>query len=262
MPTITLPDTTLHYEEAGSGDPLLLLHGGLGTALLHYRRDIPFFAERYHVIAPDMRGYGQSSPPREYPLDFYHRDGADMAALLDALKLGPAHVLGWSDGSIVALVLAVTRPALVRSLALWGGEAMLLPQERENWPVVADTSTWSPRAVERFVELQGPLNWPGILDRMLAGYNAVLDAGGEIVSRRLGEIRCPVLVMHGEADDVVPVVQAHNLKAGIPHAELHIFPNAGHVLHRERETEVRALILDFLARVESGVPAGVDGSIV
>jgi len=82
MPTITLPDGTFHYETAGSGDPLLMLHGGLGTALLHFRREIPVFAEHYRVIAPDMRGYGQSSPPREYPLDFYSQDAADMAALL------------------------------------------------------------------------------------------------------------------------------------------------------------------------------------
>src|SRR5215211_3985816 len=140
MPEIMLPDATLHYEEAGSGDPLLLLHGGLGTALLHYRREIPFFAERYRVIAPDMRGYGGSSPPREYPIDFYQQDAADMAALLDSLDARPAHVLSWSDGSIVALVLAVMRPDLVRSLALWGGEAMLLEEERANWPMLADVS--------------------------------------------------------------------------------------------------------------------------
>jgi pimeloyl-ACP methyl ester carboxylesterase len=248
MPTITLPDGTFHYETAGSGDPLLMLHGGLGTALLHFRREIPVFAEHYRVIAPDMRGYGQSSPPREYPLDFYSQDAADMAALLERLDVHPAHVIGWSDGAIVALVLAVARPDLVRSLVLSAGEALLLEEERANWPPLTDTSTWSPRAVDRFIQAHGPLNWPGILDRMLAGYTAVLDAGGEIVATRLGEIRCPVLILHGDQDDVVPVKHAHTLRAGIPHAEMHLFPGAGHVLHRERETEFRSLVLDFLAR--------------
>jgi valacyclovir hydrolase len=251
MPEVELRGTTIHFEEAGVGTPLLLLHGGLGTALLHYRREIPFFAERYRVIAPDMRGYGGSSPPREYPIDFYQRDAADMAALLDALDAPPAHVLGWSDGSIVALVLAVTRPDLVRSLALWGGEAKLLEEEQANWPALADVSNWPPRTVERFIEAQGRLNWPGILDKMIAGYTAVLDAGGEIIAARLAEIRCPVLIMHGEKDDVVPVAHAQILRNGIAHAEVHIFPDAGHALHRERESEVRALIVDFLGRVES-----------
>ena len=248
MPTVTLTDTSLHYEEAGAGDPLLLLHGGLGTASLHFRREIPFFAERYRVIAPDLRGYGQSSPPREFPPDFYRRDAGDMAALLDALGTGPAHVVGWSDGAVVALVLAVERSDLVRGLVTLAGESCILEEERANWPKLADPSTWPPRALERFIEAQGPLNYPAIFRRMLDGYNAVLDAGGEVARERLGEIRCPVLILHGDADDVVPVKQARTLKQGIPHAELHILPGAGHVLHREREVEVRALVMDFLAR--------------
>lgn len=253
MPTIPLRDTTIHYEEQGSGSPLLLLHGGLGTALLHFRREIPFYAGAgYRVIAPDLRGYGRSSPPREFPLDFYEQDAADMAALLEATGAAPAHLLGWSDGAVVAQVLAVERPDLVRSLALSAGEACILEEERVNWPPLADPSTWPPRAVERFIDAQGPPNWPGILQKMLDGYNALLDAGGEVIAARLGEIRCPVLIAHGEADHVVPVVQAHTLKAGMPHAELRLFPAAGHALHREREAELRALTLDFLRRVEAG----------
>jgi len=248
LPAIAVRDITLHYEEAGAGDPLLLLHGGLGTALLHFRREIPVFAERYRVIAPDMRGYGHSSPPREFPPDFYHRDAADMAALLDALDARPARVLGWSDGAVVALALTVARPDLVRSLVTIAGEACILDEERAGWPALADPGSWPPRALERFIEAQGPLNYPAIFQKMLDGYNAVADADGEVVRERLGEIRCPVLVLHGETDDVVPVKQAHTLRAGIPHAELHIFPGAGHALHREREAEVRALVLDFLAR--------------
>jgi valacyclovir hydrolase len=248
MPAIELPDTTIHFEEAGAGDPLLLLHGGLGTALLHFRSEIPFFAEQYRVIAPDLRGYGQSSPPREFPLDFYQRDARDMASLLDALGTGPAHVLGWSDGAMVGLVLAAERPDLVRSLVTLAGESCVLEEERANWPPLADPSTWSPRALERFVQAQGPLNYPGILPKMLDGYNAVLDAGGEVVRDHLHQIRCPALILHGDADDVVPVKHARTLKEGIPHAELHIFPGAGHALHREREAEVRGLVTDFLAR--------------
>jgi valacyclovir hydrolase len=248
MPALDLLDTTIHYDEAGAGPPLLLLHGGLGTAQLHFRRDIPFLAERYRVIAPDLRGYGRSSPPREFPPDFYERDAADMAALIEATAGGPAHVLGFSDGGVVALVLTVTRPDLVRSLVVVAGEACLLEEERANWPPLADTTAWTPGAVERFKAAQGSLNWPGIFEKMLAGYNAVADAGGRIVIDRIGEIRCPTLILHGDADTVVPVKQAHALKAGIPDAELHIFPGAGHMLHREREAEVRPIILDFLGR--------------
>lgn len=251
MPAVTLPDVTLHYEETGNGPPLLMLHGGLGTALLHFRRDIPPFARQYHVIAPDLRGYGQSSPPREFPLDFYHRDAADMAALLERLALAPAHVLGWSDGAMAALLLAITRPELVRSLILIGGQPAIMEEERANWPAIVQPEGWPPGSVERFAAAQGPLNWPGILQKMLDGYNALLDSGGDIASRRLGEVRCPTLIVHGDADPVVPVVHARTLHAGIAGSELHIWPGAGHLPHHEQAERFQTLALDFLARADA-----------
>lgn len=241
--------TVLHYEEAGTGEPLLLLHGGLGTARLHWWREIPFFAERFRVIAPDMRGYGSSSPPRDFPLDFYQRDADDMAALLHATRAAPAHVLGWSDGGNVALVLAAQHPELVRSLVIVAGEARLLPEERDLWPALIDTTGWSDGARQRFIEAQGPLNWPGVLQRMLEGYTRVLDErGGEIISARLGEIRCPTLILHGTADATVPVRHAHELHAAIAGSLLHLYPETGHLPHREHEEDFRARALVFLGQ--------------
>lgn len=249
MPESAVNGTVLHYAEAGTGEPLLLLHGGLGTASLHWWREIPFFGEHFHVIAPDMRGYGRSSPPRAFPPDFYSRDAEDMAALLRALDAGPAHVLGWSDGAVVALVLAVHHPDLVRTLTVVSGEARILPQERDLWPALVDTATWSESGLRRFVEAQGPRNWPGILERMLAGSNAVLDEhGGEVISARLGEIRCPTFIIHGDADPTVPVSHAHEMHASIPHSRLHIYPATGHLPQREHEQDFRERVLEFLGR--------------
>jgi len=238
MPEIAVNDTILHYEEAGSGEPLLLLHGGGGTALLHFRREIALFGEQYHVIAPDMRGYGSSSPPRLFEGDFYAEDGADAAALIEALGIAPVHVCGWSDGGIAGLLLAAAHPQLVRTLCIWGAEGRILPIEREAWKGLTDTSSWPEHTRQRFAEAQGPLNWPGLLDRMFIGYNRVLDAGGDIVSQRLHQIRCPTLIMHGDEDDVVPVEHAYELNRLIPGSELRIFHGAGHTLHRERHHEL------------------------
>lgn len=248
MPLILVADTSIHYEQAGAGDPLLLLHGGLGTAQLHFYREIPRFAESYRVIAPDLRGYGASSPPRTFPPGFYQRDAADMAALLEQVADGPAHVLGWSDGGIVALVLATQRPELVRSLVIVGGQARILPQERAGWSRLTDTSHWSAGARQRFREAQGPENDPAILQRMLDGYTAVLDAGGEIVHSDLYRIECPMLIIHGDDDDVVPVAHAWEMSTRVPHAELHVWSGVGHLPHRSREQQFLDVTLDFLAR--------------
>jgi pimeloyl-ACP methyl ester carboxylesterase len=248
MPEIVLGKTEFRYEAAGVGEPLLLLHGGLGTALLHFWREIPLLAERFRVIAPDLRGYGRSSPPRLFPNDFYFRDADDMAALIEALGLGSVHVAGWSDGGIVGVILAVERPDLVRSLALWGAQARFTPEERAGWNTLADASAWTEGARRRFIEAQGPQNWPAILDRMVAGYNAFYNANaGDLVSRRLGEVRAPTLILHGSDDALVPVLHTHEMARGIPNARLKIYEGAGHTLHRERESELRADLLAFLA---------------
>src|SRR5579884_970589 len=243
VPEIAINGTVLHYEEAGTGEPLLLLHGGGGTALLHFRKEIAELGEMYHVIAPDMRGYGRSSPPRTFEGDFYARDAADMAALLEELALGPAHVCGWSDGGIVGLLLAADYPELVRTLCVWGAEAHILPEERGYWPHMMDTSEWTDQALERFAQAQGPLNWPGLFDRMLAGYIRTLEQGGNIVAHRLDQIRCPTLILHGDQDDVVPVGHAYELNRKIVGSELHILHGAGHTLHRERHHELMEALL-------------------
>jgi valacyclovir hydrolase len=248
MPETPLNGIDLHYEEAGTGEPLLLLHGGGGTALLHFRREIAELSQRYRVIAPDLRGYGASSPPRLFEGDFYRQDGEDMAALLRALDAAPAHVCGWSDGAIVGLILAADEPELVRTLCIWGAEGRILPQERAAWKSITDTSDWPEHTRERFAEAQGPKNWPDILQHMLAGYNRVLDQGGEIVSGRLDQVRCPTLIMHGDEDDVVPVAHAYELNRLIRGAELHILHGAGHTLHRERHQELMEMIGSFLQR--------------
>jgi len=248
MPEIAVNGTVLHYEEQGSGEPLVLLHGGGGTALLHFKHEIPALAERYRVIAPDLRGYGRSSPPRDFPPGFYARDAADMAALIQALGIAPAHLCGFSDGGIVALLLAADYPETARTLAVWGAEARILPQERAAWGPITDWRSWPDHIVQRFIEAQGPLNWPGILERMLEGYNRELDTGGNIVADRLDRIRCPALIMHGDLDEVVPVEHAYELSRAIRGARLRIFPGAKHALHRERHAELLAEIHAFLAQ--------------
>ncbi len=263
MPEIAVNGITLHYEEAGSGEPLLLLHGGAGTALLHFRREIAELGERFHVIAPDLRGYGRSTPPRLFEGDFYTQDGRDMAALIEALGLAPAHLCGWSDGSIAALIVAADRPELARTLCLWGAEGRILPQERALWRNITNWQAWPEHVRERFAAAQGPLNWPRLFERMLAGYNRVLDAGGTIVADRLDRVRCPTLIMHGDEDDVVPVAHAYELNRLIAGSELRIFHGAGHMLHRERHAELMEMLVSFIERqreselTEAGDPSAV-----
>jgi len=123
------------------GTPVLLLHGGFGVSE-SWPGQIPALATRRRVLAPDSRGHGRTTLGKR-PIT-YRRMGTDAADLLDSLGVGPAHVVGWSDGGCSAIGLALQRPDLVRSLALLGT------------PVHADDYTPAARrSLEAFVRPEG-----------------------------------------------------------------------------------------------------------
>ncbi|CAG0967235.1 partial Haloalkane dehalogenase, partial [Anaerolineae bacterium] len=115
MSSTVVYEHNIYYETLGKADrpPLLLMHGWMEVG-----RDLAAVGNAlagagYRVILPDLPGYGRSVPPqRTYPPDFYQRDAAIMAGLLDQLGLTSAHVMGFSDGGEVALLIGVTRPDL------------------------------------------------------------------------------------------------------------------------------------------------------
>src|SRR4051794_24357744 len=111
--------TRIYYEESGSGGPVLLLPGGAGSiAELSPLREA--LAGSYRVIAADLPGSGQSEPmPRSYTAGYYEEDARSFSALLQHLATGPAHLVGFSDGGEVALLMAVTTPGVARSVATW-----------------------------------------------------------------------------------------------------------------------------------------------
>src|SRR5205807_5926921 len=108
----------LYYREAGSGPPLLLIHGTGGHADAFDKIVTPL-AERYRVIAYDRRGHSRSAAMMHPSKDYFRHHADDAAALLRKLKAAPAAVLGWSGGGVVALTLAVRHPDVVSRLVLY-----------------------------------------------------------------------------------------------------------------------------------------------
>lgn len=104
----------LYYEVHGSGQPLLLLHGGLSSGIEQWHAHIPALADRYQVIVPDARGHGRSTDT-DQPFS-YAQMAEDCAALLDLLGIEQANVVGWSDGGIVGLYLVTRHAGRVRAL--------------------------------------------------------------------------------------------------------------------------------------------------
>ena len=264
MPYTTSTDgTRIHYEKHGAGEPVLLIMG-LGSNASGWHRTVPWLAERYQAIVFDNRGTGRSDVPEgAYSIT---QLAADAAAVLDAAGHETAHVMGASLGGMIAQRLALEQPERLRSLVLvcttpGGAHAVSASQEvmaallagGENPAQVYRRNAWflfgeetRGRHPERIEE--------DIAERTRipttpAGYfGQVMAAGAHDTWDELPSIATPTLVLHGEADILIPPENGRLLADRIPGAELVLVPGAGHMLQTDAIETVRDSVLGFLGR--------------
>lgn len=247
MPTVAIGGLSLHTEIAGQGTPLLLIPGALGTGAGDFSGQIGWFAARgFQVVAPDPRGYGQSRPPeRDYPPDFYQRDAGDMFALMSALDLERFHIVGWSDGANIAVLMAAAQPERVEKLVLFGGQSHLTPEEIAALEAIRKISAWSPRAAQAMRAVYGD-ELEALWERYVDGQVALFEAGGDLYREELAKLRCPTLILHGARDPLVPGFHPQFLHRGIAGSRLHILPAGKHNIHQRYAEDFNALVHAFL----------------
>ncbi|MBP8974147.1 MAG: alpha/beta hydrolase [Anaerolineae bacterium] len=243
MPILNVNGATLDYGDTGGDKPVVvLIHGWLGAWDHTFGPEIAWLRPHYRVLAPSRRGYGRSGPkPRTYPRDFYRRDAEDLAAWLDALGVREAHIVGFSDGGEVALLLPILRPDLVRSVAAWGAVGFFPPELR---PLVQQK--WPPTWVDG--ELRA-LHGPEHIERMVLGWvtamTQIIDSGGDISLSHAEAITCPLLLMLGRQDALNPEHVARQFVARTPRGRLVMF-DGGHPIHREQPDAFRRTLWDHL----------------
>ena len=266
MPHTTSTDgARIHYEVHGSGEPVLLIMG-LGSNARGWHRTIPWLAERYRAIAFDNRGTGRSDVPEgAYSMA---QMAADAAAVLDAAGHDAAHILGASLGGMIAQRFALTYPQRLRSLVLFcttpggahaaratdevtaamleGGDDPAAVYRRNAWFLYGeDTRTNHPERIEEDIEqrTQIPTQPTGYFGQLQAAM--AHDSWSE-----LGAIAAPTLVVHGDADLLIPTANGKLLAGAIPKAELLLVRGAGHMLQSEGGDDMRQAVLAFLARAD------------
>jgi pimeloyl-ACP methyl ester carboxylesterase len=217
----------MYYETSGSGRPLLLLHGGGNTIHGSFAKQIDVFAKTHSIIAPEQIGHGHT-PDVEGPLT-YARMASDTSALLVKLKLKDVDVVGWSDGGIVALILAVQHPELVRRVVVSG--ANFTPEGY----LADDLRQMRARDVEAPATLDARLNHLWATSPTKAELNPALLAG---IHRR-------VLVMVGD-HDAIQLDHTIALYRALPEARLCILPGTGHGTFIQRPDWVNAIVAAFL----------------
>ncbi|MEU5110047.1 alpha/beta hydrolase [Streptomyces longwoodensis] len=240
---VELPGVRTWYETDGTGDPLLLLHGGLCTndTWGAQRGDL---AARFRVHLPERRAHGHT-PDVEGPLSY--RDMADdTAAFLDRVVGGPAHLVGWSDGAIVALLVAIARPDLVRKVVAISANFRPGPESSVTSEMFAHMTPDAPdmamfRTMYEAVSPDGPAHWPVAAGKVLD----MIRTQPDIPTADLGRITAPTLVLVGD-DDLIAPEHTLALYRAVPGAELAVVPGTSHALPMEKPDLVNRLILDFL----------------
>lgn len=264
--TIQALDLETNYHEAGSGPPVILLHGsGAGvSAWTNWRRVIPALASDFRVIAPDIAGFGytERKPETVYDMKLWVRH---LLAFMDALGIARASLVGNSFGGSVALAAAARFPDRFDRLVLMGapcGKFTMTPGLASSWDFTPSLENM------RQVAAHFPYDPAVVTDELVAErYQTSLIPGAQEALRKLlakpnsdGEtelsglpesvvatIAHPLLVLHGRDDKVVPPELGHRIARAAPNADLHIFARCGHWVQAERFEDFVALTKRHLA---------------
>ena len=224
----------MHYLRAGSGSPVLLLHGGGDSGEHAFANQIDaLIAAGHQVIAPDQVGQGRT-PDQPGPLH-YATMMEDTAALLRQLRVGPVDVVGFSDGGILGLMLAIRYPDLVGRLAVSGVNVSPDGLPAEHLDALRTE-------LETATQGQGVGTWPKLGELWL---NSPTDT--ELSLALLAEVRQPVLLMAGD-HDLIRIDHTLAIYQALPNAQLFILPDTGHGTFETRAALLNPVLIGFLSR--------------
>ena len=273
MPTVVLQSSPLapgaraeiHVRDEGRGPPLVLLHGGWGWEA--YPWDVAALGARHRVLAPDRTGYGRSGRLAALPEGFHRLMAEETILVLDALGVERAALWGHSDGAVVAAWTALLAPARVSALvleALHVFPAKLASVEFFRTAVDAPEA-FGPAVVEALRRDHGA-SWREVVGAGGRAWLAIIEEGRrgrpDLYDGRLGEVRAPVLLLHGSKDPRMEPGEAEAGARALPGSRLVVL-DAGHCPHASARVgaECARAALEFLAGAtgQRGGPAPRSG---
>ncbi len=232
----------IYYATYGkrSGDPVVLLHGGLGNAD-HWAFQVPALAKHYRVIVIDSRNQGRSTFAKATLS--YHVMAGDVLAVLDALGIQKAAIVGWSDGGEIGLDLAIHHPDRVDRLFVFGANYDASGSKDRS----AGSSTFAAYAVKckrDFLKLsKNPKAYADVVNSLMP----VWRSSQSFTKDQLREIKAYTVVADGDHDEIIKLEQLEEMSKLIPNAKLVVLKNASHFALWQAPKHFTRAILDFLA---------------
>lgn len=221
------------HEVRGDGEPVVLLHGGFGDSR-DFGPNLARLADRFRVHTVDRRGHGRTPDvPGPVGMDVL---AGDLAAFLERVVGGPAHLVGYSAGGVVALGVAQRRPDLVRRLVV-----LNTAFAEDGWMFLPEVGGELPAEVaDRYAEVSpdGRDHLPVVVEKYARAAHS-----DEVVD--LAAITCPTLVL-GSDDDIVHLEHTVAMYRGIANAQLCVLPGTSHLLPFERPELCASVVAEFL----------------
>jgi pimeloyl-ACP methyl ester carboxylesterase len=272
MPRIEVGDITLHYDEQGEGEPLLLIMGYGGSSANLLPAYLAGFARTFRVISFDNRGTGQSDRLAGPTSIVQMAD--DAAGLLDALSIRRAHVMGISMGGYIAQELALHHPDKVAGLVLGcttcGPPVRVAPSPEVLAMIAPDAGVgldpreaarraWGAQYTPEFVVANGDF-LEAVLDRVLVHPTPVATRAWQMEAiqawkgshDRLHELTAPTLIITGDRDVLIVPENARILHERITGSRLHVVEGAAHMFHHSHPDETVTVVTDFLSSCAAG----------
>lgn len=232
MPQISVNSTSIYYEISGKGHPLVFIHAG-GMDSGFWNAQVTYFSEKYQVITYDIRGHGRSSIPQS---NFTVGDCVDdLQFLLGSLDIQQAYLSGISMGGYIALSYTLRCPEKVSALILTASN---------SGPLTDTVVQMAEEMTRRMKKIQVSTNTP----HYMRAYDA--NIGRPDLTRRLSEIRQPVLLIVGERDMAAPVHISEMMHRRLANSQLNILSGCGHLCNQEQPDKFNTIVSDFLQKVE------------
>jgi pimeloyl-ACP methyl ester carboxylesterase len=236
----TVNGTSIFYAQFGQGPPVVLLHGGLANSN-YWGFQVEELAKIYTVTVMDTRGHGRS--PVMSRSFGYRQFAEDVADLLDLLSIDRAAIIGWSDGAITGLELAMTKPDRVSKLFAFGAnktvEGLKSAGSRSRTFV-----TFVERCKSEYAQLSPrPERWP----QLIGDLRAMWRSEPLFTKQRLATIKAPTVIADGEYDEIIKREQTEQMSREVPGAKLVFQSGTSHFAMLQSPAEFNKIVIEFLA---------------